>query len=256
MIAALCDYYAASGDEAALSDARRAAEWIAAHRAIDGGGFRHDEVDAAGPYLGDTLAMGQAYFALYNVTGDRAQLRKAESAAQFISAHFAPAAAGAGFITSARATDAAYAPHADRDENSALVRFLSALSLASGDESYQKSADEAMRYLASRSVAMKPLSAPILLANEDATQAPIHVTVLGAESDPAFVALHAAALRAITSHEVIEMRDPADTSRSAIAYPTLDRAALFLCTARACSSPTFKPEDVRAKIERAEKMLR
>jgi uncharacterized protein YyaL (SSP411 family) len=113
-----------------------------------------------------------------------------------------------------------------------------------------------MRFLAARSNAMRPLSAPILLANEDAIQAPIHVTVLGAVSDPAFAALHAAALRAIRSHELIETRDPADPSPSAIPYPTLDRAALFLCTARACSSPTFKPEDVRAKIERAEKMLR
>ena len=58
MIAALCDYYAANGDDSALMQARRAAAWIVMHRSLLGGGFRHDYVDAAGPYLGDTLAMG------------------------------------------------------------------------------------------------------------------------------------------------------------------------------------------------------
>ena len=69
MIAALCDYYAASGDGSALTQAQRAAAWITVHRSLPGGGFRHDDVDTAGPYLGDTLAMGQAFLALYNVTG-------------------------------------------------------------------------------------------------------------------------------------------------------------------------------------------
>src|SRR5580704_14446047 len=63
MIAALCKYYAASGDAAALDHARRAAGWIVVHRGLAGGGFRHDDADAAGPYLGDTLAMGQAFLA-------------------------------------------------------------------------------------------------------------------------------------------------------------------------------------------------
>jgi hypothetical protein len=63
-----------------------------------------------------------------------------------------------------------------------------------------------------------------------------------------------AALRSIASHELIEMRDPADPSPlpTTVTYPKFDRAALFLCTASACSSPVFKPEDVRRRIERAE----
>jgi uncharacterized protein len=104
MIAALCDYYAASSDDSALAQARKAAGWIVLHRSFPGGGFRHDDVDAAGPYLGDTLAMGQAFLALYNVTGDRGDLKAAGAAASFIAAHFAPAAAGSGFVTAQKAT--------------------------------------------------------------------------------------------------------------------------------------------------------
>jgi hypothetical protein len=254
IVAALCDYYAATGDASALANARQAAAWIVTHRSLPGGGFRHDEVDAAGPFLGDTLAMGQAFLALYNVTGDRDALKSAEDAAGFIDQTFAPASPGAGFITAKTATDRAYSPHPDRDENIALVRFASMLAFVTGDDKLHAMAAESMRYLAADSVALRPLSAGILLANQDFNEGPLHVTVVGPAASPEAIALHTAALRALASHELIEFRDPADPSSlpTTIAYPTLDRAALFLCTARACSSPLFRSEDVRKRIERAE----
>jgi uncharacterized protein len=254
MIAALCTDYAATGDASALAQARRAADWIAVHRSVAGGGFRHDDADAGGPYLGDTLAMGQAFLALYNVTGDRKDLKAAAAAARFIVAHFAPASHGTGFVTSQTPTDAAYRPHPDRDENIGLVRFTSTLALATGDERLRATAVEAMRYLAADSVALAPLSAGVLLANQDMTEGPIHITIVGARSNPEAIALHTAALRSIASHELIEIRDPSDRSPlpTSVTYPRLERAALFLCTARACSSPVFKAEEVRGRILRAE----
>jgi hypothetical protein len=110
MIAALCDYYAVSGDASALAQAQRSAQWIVI--SLPGCGFRHDAADLAGPYLGDTLAMGQAFLALYNVTGDREDLKAAAPAGRYIAAHFAPVSPGTGFVTSRTATtDAAYRPH-------------------------------------------------------------------------------------------------------------------------------------------------
>ncbi len=254
MIAALCDYYAATGDASALEQPKQAASYVVAHRSLPCGGFRHDESDKAGPYLGDTLAMGQAFLALYNVTGDRNDLNSSQSAARFIAANFAPASPGTGFLTSRTATDAAYHPHPDRDENIALVRFASMLAFATGDDSFHATAAKAMRYLAAGSVALRPLSAGILLANSDFTLAPILVTVVGPASNPQTNALHLAALRAITPHELIELRDPAAHAQipTKVTYPTLSRPALFLCTATACSSPVFHDADVRARIERAE----
>jgi hypothetical protein len=255
MISALSTYYAATGDDSALAQAGRAAQWIAIHRYLPGGGFRHDDSDPAGPYLGDTLAMGQAFLALYNVSGDRAYLQSASAAAHFIEINFAPAIPGTGFVTSRMATDAAYRPHPDRDENIALVRFASQLALATSDVHDRATANEAMRYLASDSVALQPPSAGILLANQDATQPPLHVTVVGIPAHADAIALHVAALRSISSHELIEVRNPSDPRLlpSSITYPSLGRAALFLCTATACSSPVFSPDDVRAKIQRAER---
>ena len=270
MISALATYYAASGDAEALARAKTAARWVRAHRAISampsnaaalggvGGGYRHGENDAAGPglsgpYLADTLYMGEGLLDLYVVDGDREELQAAVAAERFIAAIFRPEAPGMGFVSSKTATDAAYRPHPDREENIELVRFASMLAFITGDEEMHATAAESMRYLAAEQVALRPLSAGVLLANEAFNSVPIHVTVVGSASDKAAIALHAAALRSIVSDELIEVRDPADPTPSptSIDYPKLDRAALFLCTARACSAPVFKAEDVRKKVERA-----
>ncbi|MFI5358065.1 MAG: DUF255 domain-containing protein, partial [Opitutales bacterium] len=70
VIVALCQLAAVTGDDAYRKEAERAARWVLAHRARAGGGFNHDEKDAAGPYLGDTLAMGRAFLALHQLTQD------------------------------------------------------------------------------------------------------------------------------------------------------------------------------------------
>ena len=259
MISALATYYAASGDATAIARAKTAASWVRSHRAIlatknnSGGGYLHGENDAAGPYLADTLFMGQGLLDLYIVDGDREDLKAAVAAEKFIAAEFAPESAGAGFVSSRTATDAAYRPHPDREENIALVRFASMLAFITGDEQIHAMAAEAMRYVAAEQVVLRPMSAGVLLANDAFNAAPIHVTIVGSPADPVAIALHNAALRSIVSDELIEVRDPADPSPSptSIDYPKLDRAALFLCTARACSAPVYRAEDVRKKVERA-----
>jgi hypothetical protein len=52
----------------------------------------------------------------------------------------------------------------------------------------------------------------------------------------------------------IELRDASDPQSlpTRARSPQLDRAALFLCTARACSSPGFEAEEVRGQVARAE----
>ena len=96
--------------------------WIIAHRALPGGGFRHDEKDPASPYLGDTLFMGRAFLTLYAVTADRAWLRRTERAVQFISTNFK---ADIGYITSASAAELRSKPQVD--ENVGVTRLANLL---------------------------------------------------------------------------------------------------------------------------------
>ena len=85
-IAGLLAWYDATGDEAALRAALRASDWVLANRARPGGGFRHADKDAAGPYLADNVEMGKALLALHRSTGDRRWLAEARATADFIAA--------------------------------------------------------------------------------------------------------------------------------------------------------------------------
>src|ERR1035438_3738878 len=87
-----------------------------------GGRVRHDETAAAGPFLGDTLAMGSAFFALHQATGDAAWLARAEGAADFIRGHFARGAEP-GFATSDTTSPSFPASQPEFDESICLARF-------------------------------------------------------------------------------------------------------------------------------------
>jgi uncharacterized protein len=117
-INALTTLYAVSGERDCLDDAIRAANWVCAYRAVPGGGFRHDEADAEGPYLGDTLSMGRAFLTLYECTADRGWLQRAERAVKFISANFA---SNLGYITCAH--KGALTSKPQLDENLGIVRL-------------------------------------------------------------------------------------------------------------------------------------
>jgi uncharacterized protein len=162
MIEALCELYAVSGDKAALAEAKRAADWLTSHRRSNGGGFLHDEGDAMGPYLGDTLAVGQAFLALYRATGDRGWLQRAAAAERFIAISFGDGP-NAGFVGSMTSTDPAHKPRPDPGENADLARFAESLFQYTGDSEIRETALRAQRYLATPAIAMTAPSATILL---------------------------------------------------------------------------------------------
>jgi uncharacterized protein YyaL (SSP411 family) len=168
-ITALVALSQAANDPACLADAQRAAHWVIEHRALDGGGFRHDEHDPSGPYLGDTLAMARAFMSLYSATQDRAWLERAQRSLEFVAANFRNIA-GAGYVAARTATDAAYRPHPERDENVALARTANAAWHATGDAKFRKIADEAMRYVVTPQVARAYTAAPALLADAELTR--------------------------------------------------------------------------------------
>jgi uncharacterized protein YyaL (SSP411 family) len=237
MIRALCALYAVTGDHAVLEEAERSAHWVIDHRSFQGG-FHHGEHDAAGPYLGDSLAMGQAFLALYEVSADREWLKHAEAARRFLSANFATAS-NPGFTTSKTSTDHAYKPHPERDENAQLARFANLLYQDTGDIGDQEAAKRAMRYLATPEVALAWLSAPVLLDESQCERPAVHITIVGSKQDPAAKGLFATALMTAPLYRRLEWWDRSEgpLPRVDIEYPSLPKAAAFLCTASTCSSP-------------------
>jgi uncharacterized protein YyaL (SSP411 family) len=250
-IAALAQFAAITGDESARREAETAARWVIARRALPGGGFRHDERDAAGPYLGDSLAMGRAFLALYQLSADSAWLARAVAAADFIRAHF-ERKEEPGFATSDLGRSGFLAPRPEFDENVGLARFATALASATGRAEYRDVATSALRWLLAPGVTRTRglYVGGLLLAEEEARTDPLHVAVVGAKGDPAARALYATALRAPTAHKLIEWWDRQEGSapRGEDIYPDLPRAAAFVCANGACSSPIFAAPALAARL--------
>jgi uncharacterized protein YyaL (SSP411 family) len=141
-----------------------------ANRGLEHGGFRHDEHDPAGQYLGDTLAMGQGFLALYRASGDKRWLHAAEEAESFIAANFG-AQDGVGYRTAKQPADRFSRSVVERDENVALVRFSKQLLDLGGDATAKAVVDQGMRYLVTPAIAVRPLSGGELLAVYETTHA-------------------------------------------------------------------------------------
>jgi uncharacterized protein YyaL (SSP411 family) len=253
-ISALCAFSAATGDPAPLGDALRAASWVVAQRSLPGGGFRHDESDAAGPFLGDTLAMGSAFLALYQATGDAAWLGRAEAAADFVGAHFGRGGEP-GFASSDTAAQSFPAPRPEFDESIALARFANLLGHASGRPGDHAMAESSIRWASSAENAGRrgPYTGGLLLAVEELRTEPLHVTVVGGKDDPAARSMFAAAGRAPTAYRLVEWWDRREgpPPRGESIFPDLDRSSAYLCANGACSAPIPDASALSRRIAKA-----
>lgn len=252
-ITALCRFHDVTGDAAPLEEAQRAAAWVQAHRALPGGGFRHDEHDEGGPFLNDTLAMGQAFLALYRSSGQRQWLTASRAAMAFIAAHFRDARGGFDTALPPKGASGVFKdPVRAIDENSAVVRLANRLRWETGEKSYAQLAAHGMRYLAGSARAGR-LQSEILIADRELAGPPIHVTVVGGKQDPSAAALHAAALTYPADYLQVDWWDKSEGPAPSpeITYPVLPRAAAFACTANSCSTPVFEPPAIAAAVRAA-----
>jgi uncharacterized protein YyaL (SSP411 family) len=256
-ISGLIAFYNVSNDAKALATAERAAEWVNANRAIPGGGFRHGDKDGGGPFLGDSLAMGQAFLDLYAATGNRDWLAQAGKAGDFIGATFKDEA---GSFFSSKTSEGKVGVLARRpkhsDDQIQVARFMNLLSRYFGNDVYKDHAAHAMRYLTSfSSEGARPMPG-VLLADEELALEPTHMTIVGHKDDPRAQALHAAA-RAFPAHykrlEWLDLRE-GKLPNPDVEYPDLGEPAAFACSNRICSYPSFNAEELAATVKQMAKL--
>jgi uncharacterized protein len=250
-IAGLASLYEVTGDAKTLDQAVRAADWVSQHRALNGGSFHHGAKDVGGPFLGDSIAMARAYLALYRVTADRRWLNHSIETMGYIDRTFR-SSGGAGFVASVAPTDRAYQPHPQRDENVAVARAANLLFHATGDAKYRAVSDTAMRYLAASAVATRLPVASVLLADYEVGCPPLHLTIVGRKDDLAAKALFLAALQYPSFYKRMEWWDAREGKlpNPDVQYPSVVRAAAYVCTERTCSAPILKADEVAGKVGR------
>ncbi len=250
MIEALATLAETTGDAKALERARRAAKWVIAARSIEGGGFRHDEKDPAGPYLGDTLAMGRAFLQLYRASAEREWLERAHAAARFIEKSFRRDQAG--YISAVR-DSTPIEPLPQFDQNIQLARFSNLLSHYTGDASLRDMATHALRYVTTPDVyGPRREVAGVLLADSELSSDPMHLTVVGSKLDGDAAGLFQATLRQGSWYKRVEWWDQAEgpLPNPDIQYPKREDAAAYVCSERACSAPIRRAEDIARFLDR------
>jgi uncharacterized protein YyaL (SSP411 family) len=253
-IRALVAFHDATGDASALNEAETAAQAMLASRALPGGGFSHGVKDAAGPYLGDSLAMAEAFTDLYRATGERQWLKDAGATLDFIQAHFADSRRG-GYVTAQAGADArGVLAQAARlpDENQGVVRVAGLVQAYTSQTRYRSMAGHAMRYLAAPALSNGQFMPGVLLADIESSSPPLHVTVVGHKDDVAAEALHAATLALPMDYKQVDWWDKREGALPdpEVSYPELPKAAAFICTGNTCSSPIFDPARLAPTLQR------
>lgn len=150
-----------------LKRAETALAWVLKHRKLGLGGYRHNKQDFAGPYLADTLNMGQALLRYYQISGNPNALKQAQAAASFIAKHFAHPTAG---LISATDNGTPVSPLPQIDQNISAGLFLAQLQHLKPTEATKATLDSVLRYLNSPEVALSRITeAGVLRVNEQVT---------------------------------------------------------------------------------------
>ena len=255
-ISGLTAFYNVTNDPRVLGSAERAAKWVNDNRARPEGGFRHGEKDRGGPFLGDTLAMGQAFLDLYAATGKREWLASAARAGDFV-ATFEDK--DGGFLTSktSEAKVGVFAKPAKLiDDQIQVARFMNMLNRYFGSESYRAHASHAMRYLIGASADMiRPLPG-VLLADDELAVEPTHMTIVGPKKDPRAETLHALARALPARYKRLEWLDSREGKlpNPDVEYPDLDQPAAFACSNRICSFPSFNARELEETVKQMAKL--
>ena len=252
-ISALAAYYNVTEDEKALEIAERAAHWVETNRGIEGGGFRHDAKDRGGPFIGDTLAMGQAFLDLYAATGERAWLKSATAAGDYVGAAFKDPAGGFLSTQTSEAGVGVFTTSAKQlDEQVSVARFMNLLNRYTGNSLDRGFAVHGMRYAVGAS---QDLQRPLpggLLADLELGREPTHITIVGRKDDKDAAMLFAAARAFPARYERLEWWDTSEgpLTNPDVTYPELDKPAAFACSNRTCSLPVFTGADLTAAVDR------
>ncbi len=160
-IEGLAMLYQATHEKRYLDAAQKATQWAIKNRRYYGGGFRHSALDAAGPYLADSLYMGKAFLKLYEVTKDKKYLQLSTKTAQFIANQFKNPQGG---LLSAVDNNTPAKPLPQLDQNIDAARFLLNLYRLTSNKAHKDLAEHAMKLLATEKIATSRLTeAGILL---------------------------------------------------------------------------------------------
>jgi len=248
-------YANATGLSEPLVQATRIMHKLEQKYSILGGGFAHGAGDKSGPYLSDSLAMTQAYLAMYQASGSQDWLTKAINTLGFIDLTFRDKKIGGYVSTQVKpgAMGVFSKPVRQRDEITELARVANLAFHYTGKDNLNDIFDHAMKYMTSEAILnSRFFLSGLLLADEEAGKAPIHITVVGYKTDTMAQQLHQQARLYPVDYLRVDWWDKSEgrLMNDDIQYPELDKSAAFACTADSCSLPIFETDKLHAAVNK------
>ena len=247
-IEALAELASVSGETKYLAQALKALPLLEALQASDGS-YAH----AGQPSLEDTLAMGRAFLALSEATGDPAFLAQAARIGGALDRFRDPQ--GLGYVAQSQGPKIGVfqKPVRDVDDNVAAARFANLLFREGNGTEQQARAQTAMRLISSPQELDRPeLLFGTLLADDELRHAPLHVVVVGTGKTPSGAALLETARAAATRYKWIQVWDPAQPAGGGEvpAVPPQPLDVAYACGPNFCSPPAKTSQALQATLAR------
>lgn len=248
----------ATGDDAHLSRARRAASALLARQQPAGWIAQTAPTEALGQdarmrvfeaetraYLEPQGPFGLALLALYSATGESRWLEAARRIVSGLDA-FEDPETGAFFASPSDDTTALLGQRVPYDENVTAARFLVRLSWFEHDDALAARAERVLLALRAQPRLSRMGSAAHAFAQtvEELRYGPVDLTVVGSSSDPGAQALFAAGQRVFSPRGIVRYE------AAGVRYPGADSAVMYVCTHESCSSPVADPAEVAAVVAR------
>ena len=246
-IEALAELAAASDEPQYLARALKALPALEKLVGPDGS-YAH----AGAASLEDTLAMGRAFLALAEATGDAAYLARAARIGKALDRFQDPK--GLGFASSGQGPTVGVfqVPVRDLDDNVAMARFTNLLFREGQGADQEERAQAAMRLLSSpQELGQLGLPFGTLLADEELRHAPLHIVVVGAGRSASSVALLETARAAPTRYKWVQPWDPSQpVAGETPAVPPKPLAVAYACGPNFCSPPAKTKQALQATLTR------
>ncbi len=92
----------------------------------------------------------------------------------------------------------------------------------------------------------------LLLADDEARTAPVHITVVGKKTDPEAELLHAEARKYPVDYLRVDRWDKTEglLMNDDVQYPLLEKSAAFACSANSSSLPVFDSDKLHSTVDK------
>ncbi len=204
--------------------------------------------------LADQAQTAKVLCYAYECTGDGNFLRIAEELMETAARRLYDSEHGGFFDTVADQNAPGFLskPAKPLDENSVAARVLTNLFHLTGNENYQKQAEDTLK----RFVEIYPqfgfMAAEYAMAVDLFLNEPTLVRVVGSPSRPQTKGLVAEALRIYEPRKIIRLLDPEKNSATiaALGYPNTGQPTSYICLGKVCTAPITEPKQVSLELSR------